>query len=204
MHESNRELSSNNINISTSETESREIYNDSQEPSNIRRLSNNNSIQLPLSELREASDNSQALPSSHYTQMPVLDLRSYIESVGHQVAFCPHVFIDSNSCKGYLHKMRATFQGWAKRWFVFDRSKRTFMYFSDESQKKVKGVSFFHEIEGVFLDYEIVPRNGKPPGCIFIVKTKDRSYTLHAESPAAARIWINVIITGNIDNNTRT
>lgn len=40
------------------------------------------------------------------------------------------------------------------------------------------------------------------PYCTFIVKTKKRSYHLQAASDAAARIWIDAIITGaqgNID-----
>lgn len=31
---------------------------------------------------------------------PDLDLRQHIESAGHQIALCPHVFVDSNSCRG--------------------------------------------------------------------------------------------------------
>lgn len=30
-----------------------------------------------------------------------LDLRLHIESAGHQVTLCPHVIIDSFSCRGY-------------------------------------------------------------------------------------------------------
>lgn len=30
-----------------------------------------------------------------------LDLRQHIESAGHQISLCPHVFLDSSSCRGY-------------------------------------------------------------------------------------------------------
>uniref|UniRef100_A0A0K8S342 Uncharacterized protein n=1 Tax=Lygus hesperus TaxID=30085 RepID=A0A0K8S342_LYGHE len=33
-----------------------------------------------------------------------LDLRSHIETAGHQVDLCPHISIDSSSCRGYLQK----------------------------------------------------------------------------------------------------
>lgn len=31
-----------------------------------------------------------------------LDLRQHIESAGHQVTLCPHVIVDSFSCRGYV------------------------------------------------------------------------------------------------------
>lgn len=31
-----------------------------------------------------------------------LDLRQHIESAGHQVTLCPHVLVDSFSCRGYV------------------------------------------------------------------------------------------------------
>lgn len=94
---------------------------------------------------------------------PDLDLRQHIESAGHQIALCPHVFVDSNSCRGYvciclfvcsicsinlslsryLHKLGATFHGWSKRWFVLDRQRNAFIYYSDKLERKPRGGAYF-------------------------------------------------------------
>lgn len=191
--------------------------------SNIELSSLSNSRQFTSSESREllnrTSYNSEDLPNGHSKQMtpsymkrslpkhqrpltrylPIfstdLDLRAHIESAGHQITLCPHVFIDEQSCRGYLHKLGATFHGWARRWFVFDRNKRAFMYFSDKSEKKPRGGAYFDTIEEVYLDHLNASKSGRP-ACTFIVKTKKRSYHLQAASDAAARIWIDAIITG--------
>lgn len=72
-----------------------------------------------------------------------LDLRQHIESAGHQVDLCPHVIIDKTSCRGYLHKMTSRFHQWNKRWFVFDRTRRTLTYYSDRNEKKARGGAYF-------------------------------------------------------------
>lgn len=43
-----------------------------------------------------------------------LDLRLHIESAGHQVTLCPHVIIDSFSCRGYEINLKIFF-----RLFIF-------------------------------------------------------------------------------------
>lgn len=56
-------------------------------------------------------------------------------------------------------------------------------------------------IDEVYLDHLNTSKSGRPH-CTFIVKTKRRSYHLQAASDAAARIWIDALITGaqgNID-----
>ncbi|KAI8130735.1 hypothetical protein FF38_12768 [Lucilia cuprina] len=126
---------------------------------------------------------------------PDLDLRQHIESAGHQIALCPHVFVDSNSCRGYLHKLGATFHGWSKRWFVLDRQRNAFIYYSDKLERKPRGGAYFSTIDEVYLDHLNISKSGRPH-CTFIVKTKKRSYQLQAASDAAARIWIDAIITG--------
>ena len=61
---------------------------------------------------------------------------------------CSQLKLDSNSCRGYLLKMSGSRMGfklktWNKRWFVFDRAKRTIVYFADKSEAKAKGgISF--------------------------------------------------------------
>ena len=42
--------------------------------------------------------------------------------------------LNSCSCRGYLHKMGARIKSWSKRWFVFDRNKRTLVYYADKSE----------------------------------------------------------------------
>lgn len=72
-----------------------------------------------------------------------LDLKQHIESAGHQISLCPHVTVDSTSCRGYLHKLGATFHGWSRRWFVLDRKKGALIYYSDKSERKPRGGSYF-------------------------------------------------------------
>lgn len=62
------------------------------------------------------------------------DLRSHIESSGHSVETCYHVILTEKMCKGYLVKMGGKIKSWKKRWFVFDRLKRTFSYYVGKSR----------------------------------------------------------------------
>lgn len=57
------------------------------------------------------------------------DLRSHVESSGHCVDTCPYVIVTEKMCKGHLVKMGGKIKSWKKRWFVFDRLKRTFSYY---------------------------------------------------------------------------
>uniref|UniRef100_A0A673T3N9 PH domain-containing protein n=1 Tax=Suricata suricatta TaxID=37032 RepID=A0A673T3N9_SURSU len=77
---------------------------------------------------------------------------------------------------------------WKKRWFVFDRKKRTFSYYADKQEAKLKGVIYFQAIEEVVLIHysPLVSR------CM----TDDRIYYMVAPSPEAMRIWMDVIVTG--------
>jgi len=72
-----------------------------------------------------------------------LDLRQHIETAGHQLDRCPHVQVDRTSCRGVLHKMASKFHTWQKRWFVFDRARRTLMYYSDRAERKARGGAYF-------------------------------------------------------------
>ncbi|KAJ8919696.1 hypothetical protein NQ315_006224, partial [Exocentrus adspersus] len=124
-----------------------------------------------------------------------LDLRQHIESAGHQVVLCPHVIINSNACRGFLHKKGSKLNGWSRRWFVFDRNKHTFTYYSDKSEKKPRGGAYFQAIEEVYLDH-LNSVKSPNPHLTFIVKTHERFYYLMAPSPEAMRIWVDVIFTG--------
>nr|XP_022904346.1 pleckstrin homology-like domain family B member 1 [Onthophagus taurus] len=124
-----------------------------------------------------------------------LDLKVHIESAGHQVVLCPHVTINTWSCRGFLHKKGSKLNGWSRRWFVFDRNKRTLVYYSDKSEKKARGGAYFQAIEEVYLDHSNSIKSPNPQ-LTFIVKTHERCYYLMAPSPEAMRIWIDVIFTG--------
>lgn len=123
------------------------------------------------------------------------DLRRHVESAGHQVDVCPYVSVTPTSCRGYLHKLGAKFHTWSKRWFVFDRETKTFIYYWDKSEKKPRGGAYFQVIEEVYLDHGNTSKSPNPQ-TTFIVKTRQRRYYLMAPSGEAARIWIDVIFTG--------
>lgn len=46
---------------------------------------------------------------------------------------CCHVILTEKMCRGYLVKMGGKIKSWKKRWFVFDRMKRTLSYYMGES-----------------------------------------------------------------------
>ncbi|XP_024086002.1 uncharacterized protein LOC106666797 isoform X2 [Cimex lectularius] len=148
--------------------------------------------------LRSKSSMNLQRPLTRYLPIrsDTLDLKRHIESAGHQVDLCPHLTIDSTSCRGYLNKMSTKFNSrWNKRWFVFDRVNRTFSYYSDKSEKKVRGGAYFQAIEEVYVDHL---NTFKSPNSkvTFVVKSSNRLYNLEAPSPEAMRIWVDVIFTG--------
>ncbi|CAG0886873.1 unnamed protein product [Darwinula stevensoni] len=123
------------------------------------------------------------------------DLRQHVESAGHQIELCAHVHVTGTTCKGYLHKMGHRFRTWNKRWFIFDRNKRTLAYFTDKNETKLRGGVYFQAIEEVYVDH-LQKVKSPNPKVTFCVKTLDRTYHLMAPSPEAMRIWVDVIITG--------
>ncbi|XP_038609797.1 LOW QUALITY PROTEIN: pleckstrin homology-like domain family B member 1 [Tachyglossus aculeatus] len=151
---------------------------------------------------------SQARPLTRY--LPIrkedLDLKTHIESSGHSVDTCLHVVLGSKVCRGYLVKMGGKIKSWKKRWFVFDRLKRTLSYYVDKHETKLKGVVYFQAIEEVYYDHVRSAAKKRLFGCslvtspnpalTFCVKTHDRLYYLVAPSAEAMRIWMDVIVTG--------
>jgi len=151
-----------------------------------------------------------------------LDLKIHIETAGHQLELAyPSVIVDSLTCRGYLHKLGSAagsgngrrsagnsshgkfgvstlglgHSAWKKRWFVFDRSKKTLIYYSDKNESKAKGGVYFRAIEEVYVDH--MNNAGSPnPKLTFAMKTFERTYYLMAPSPEAMRIWVDVIFTG--------
>ncbi|XP_056100865.1 pleckstrin homology-like domain family B member 1 isoform X9 [Rhinichthys klamathensis goyatoka] len=141
---------------------------------------------------------SQARPMTRY--LPIrkeeFDLRSHVESSGHCVDTCPFVIVTEKMCKGHLVKMGGKIKSWKKRWFVFDRLKRTFSYYVDKHETKLKGVIYFQAIEEVYYDHLRSATKSPNPSLTFCVKTHDRLYFMVAPSPEAMRIWMDVIVTG--------
>ncbi|NXL65448.1 PHLB1 protein, partial [Chordeiles acutipennis] len=170
---------------------------------------------------------SQARPLTRY--LPIrkedFDLRLHIESSGHSVDTCYHVILTEKMCKGYLVKMGGKIKSWKKRWFVFDRMKRTLSYYvgesllcpvplpparavppplpntgslsrADKHETKLKGVIYFQAIEEVYYDHLRSAAKSPNPALTFCVKTHDRLYYMVAPSAEAMRIWMDVIVTG--------
>ncbi|NXV91277.1 PHLB1 protein, partial [Calonectris borealis] len=141
---------------------------------------------------------SQARPLTRY--LPIrkedFDLRLHIESSGHSVDTCYHVILTEKMCKGYLVKMGGKIKSWKKRWFVFDRMKRTLSYYVDKHETKLKGVIYFQAIEEVYYDHLRSAAKSPNPALTFCVKTHDRLYYMVAPSAEAMRIWMDVIVTG--------
>ncbi|XP_027136630.1 pleckstrin homology-like domain family B member 1 isoform X1 [Larimichthys crocea] len=155
--------------------------------------------QLVEKEVKMRAKNfSQARPMTRY--LPIrkeeFDLRSHVESSGHSVDTCYQVILTEKMCKGYLVKMGGKIKSWKKRWFVFDRLKRTFSYYVDKHETKLKGVIYFQAIEEVYYDHLRSATKSPNPSLTFCVKTHDRLYYMVAPSAEAMRIWMDVIVTG--------
>ncbi|XP_023272669.1 pleckstrin homology-like domain family B member 2 isoform X3 [Seriola lalandi dorsalis] len=147
--------------------------------------------------LRE-KQRAQSRPLTRY--LPVrkddFDLRAHIESAGHSADTCFHLSISEKTCRGYLVKMGGKIKTWKKRWFVFDRNRRTLSYYADKHEVKLKGVIYFQAIEEVYYDHLKNAHKSPNPSLTFSVKTHDRVYYMVAPSPEAMRIWMDVIVTG--------
>ncbi|XP_019716784.1 pleckstrin homology-like domain family B member 1 isoform X4 [Hippocampus comes] len=145
-----------------------------------------------------AKNFSQARPMTRY--LPIrkeeFDLRAHIETSGHSVDTCYHIILTEKMCKGYLVKMGGKIKSWKKRWFVFDRLKRTFSYYVDKHETKLKGVIYFQAIEEVYYDHLRSATKSPNAALTFCVKTHDRLYYMVAPSAEAMRIWMDVIVTG--------
>ncbi|XP_060689299.1 pleckstrin homology-like domain family B member 1 isoform X3 [Hemiscyllium ocellatum] len=141
---------------------------------------------------------SQARPLTRY--LPVrkgdFDLRTHIETAGHNVETCYHVSLTEKTCRGFLIKMGGKIKTWKKRWFVFDRNKRTLSYYADKHETKLKGVIYFQAIEEVYYDHLKNAHKSPNPLLTFSVKTRDRIFYMTAPSPETMRIWMDVIVTG--------
>lgn len=134
--------------------------------------------------------------------MPVrsvdFDLRAHIEGAGHLLT-SSYITLTSTTCRGYLYKMGGMkFKTWNRRWFVFDRQRRSLSYYLDKNELKLRGSIDFQSIVEVYIDQlqSISLRSPEPREATFIVKTIQRPYYLVAPTVELMRIWIDVIITG--------
>ncbi|KAL4624883.1 pleckstrin homology-like domain family B member 2 [Arapaima gigas] len=147
--------------------------------------------------LRE-KQRAQSRPLTRY--LPVrkddFDLRGHIDAAGHHTDTCFHVSLTEKTCRGFLVKMGGKIKTWKKRWFVFDRNRRTLSYYADKHETKLKGVVYFQAIEEVYFDHLKNAHKSPNPSLTFSVKTHDRVYYMVAPSPEAMRIWMDVIVTG--------
>ncbi|XP_029104645.1 pleckstrin homology-like domain family B member 1 isoform X1 [Scleropages formosus] len=147
--------------------------------------------------LRE-KQRAQSRPLTRY--LPVrkddFDLRGHIDAAGHHTDTCFHVSLTEKTCRGFLVKMGGKIKTWKKRWFVFDRNRRTLSYYADKHEAKLKGVIYFQAIEEVYFDHLKNAHKSPNPSLTFSVKTHDRVYYMVAPSPEAMRIWMDVIVTG--------
>ncbi|XP_059823699.1 pleckstrin homology-like domain family B member 2 isoform X2 [Hypanus sabinus] len=140
----------------------------------------------------------QARPLTRY--LPVrkedFDLRAHIEAAGHNIETCYHVSLTEKTCRGFLIKMGGKIKTWKKRWFVFNRTKRTLSYYADKHETKLKGVIYFQAIEEVYYDHLKSAYKSPKPLLTFSVKTRDRIFYMVAPSAETMRIWMDVIVTG--------
>uniref|UniRef100_F6PV66 PH domain-containing protein n=1 Tax=Ciona intestinalis TaxID=7719 RepID=F6PV66_CIOIN len=141
---------------------------------------------------------SKARPMTRYLPVRASDfnLRQHIESCGHNPSACRHTSINATSCRGYMTKMGGRIKTWRKRWFVFDRMKKSLSYYSDKHEVKLKGMIYFQAIEDVFFDHLKSHKKSPNPSLTFCVKCYDRVYYLVAPSSEAMRIWMDTLVTG--------
>ncbi|CAF1347140.1 unnamed protein product, partial [Didymodactylos carnosus] len=116
---------------------------------------------------------------------------------GHQLDTLKNIYLTSTSCRGFLSKMGGIkFRTWNRRWFVFDRKRRSLFYYQDKTETKLRGIIYFQSILEVNFDH-LQSVKSPEQKTTFIVKTLERPYYLIAPSLEVMRIWIDVISTGS-------
>ncbi|XP_077985767.1 pleckstrin homology-like domain family B member 1 isoform X2 [Glandiceps talaboti] len=154
--------------------------------------------EIKLRERERQNEKKQSRPLTRYlpNRSVNLDLRQHIESAGHNVEMCRDVILTKTSCRGYMTKMGGRIKTWKKRWFIFDRQKRSFLYYAnDKNENKPRGGMYFQAIQEVYFDH-LRPHKSPNPEMTFCVKTFERTYFLVAPTAEAMRIWMDVIVTG--------
>ncbi|XP_076135806.1 uncharacterized protein phldb3 isoform X2 [Alosa pseudoharengus] len=147
--------------------------------------------ELPLSNPLPNSPE-QGVPLSF---SPNFDLHAHVESLGHGITNCLGVRLLPRRCGGFLTKRGGRVKTWRRRWFLFDLDHRRLAYYTDQDEKKLKGVIYFQAIEEVYYDHLRTATTSPRPSLTFCVKTYERLFYLVAPSPEAMRIWMDVIVT---------
>ncbi|KAL2084082.1 hypothetical protein ACEWY4_019600 [Coilia grayii] len=132
---------------------------------------------------------------------PNFDLRAHVESLGHNVASCLGVRLLPRRCGGFLTKRGGRVKTWRRRWFLFDLDHRRLAYYTDQDERKLKGVIYFQAIEEVYYDHLRTATTSPRPSLTFCVKTYERLFYLVAPSPEAMRIWMDVIVTATDEHS---
>nr|XP_006811210.1 PREDICTED: pleckstrin homology-like domain family B member 1-like [Saccoglossus kowalevskii] len=154
--------------------------------------------EVKLREKERAKHSQQSRPMTRYLPNcnANLDLCQHIESAGHSVDTCKDIILTKTSCRGYMIKMGGRIKTWKKRWFVFDRIKRSLLYYRNEkNENKPLGGMYFQAIQEVYYDH-LRPYKSPNPDLTFCVKTFERVYYMVSPSPEAMRIWMDVVLTG--------
>ncbi|XP_046733421.1 pleckstrin homology-like domain family B member 3 isoform X1 [Silurus meridionalis] len=129
------------------------------------------------------------------------DLRAHVESLGHGVAGCLGVRLLPRRCCGFLTKRGGRVKTWRRRWFLFDMDHRRLAYYTDQDEKKLKGVIYFQAIEEVYYDHLRTATTSPRPSLTFCVKTYERLFFLVAPSAESMRIWMDVIVTATDEHS---
>ncbi|XP_071957351.1 uncharacterized protein [Antedon mediterranea] len=155
-----------------------------------------NQVKIREKSFRMGSKQARPLTRFLPNRSTEFDLRHHVEVNGHNVDNCHHVNLTKTTCRGMMIKMGGRIKTWRKRWFVFSRTKRSFLYYaSEKDESRPKGGMYFQAIQEVYFDH-LRPHKSPNPNLTFCVKTRERTYFLVAPSPEAMRIWMDVIVTG--------
>jgi hypothetical protein len=163
--------------------------------------------QLSLDQRELAALNSQEQMQQrqllHPTRQPSRfrsNMKEYLSSKHNLSCLQRHIEVsDDGVCRGYLIKQGELVKDWKKRFFVFDPSRRTFTYYSDHTQKQMKGIIYFDAIQSVWC--------GAYDGATkwmhkFYIQTHQRKYKIKAETHDVMRAWHDILSTTLEDADT--
>lgn len=156
------------------------------------------------SEEEPKESHAQNLPKQHGVPLFLtvnFDLRAHVENLGHGVAGCLGVRLSPRRCCGFLTKRGGRVKTWKRRWFIYDMDHRRLAYYTDQDERKLKGVIYFQAIEEVYYDHLRTAATSPRPSLTFCVKTYERLFFLVALSSESMRIWMDVIVTATDEHS---
>ncbi|XP_053530883.1 pleckstrin homology-like domain family B member 3 isoform X2 [Ictalurus punctatus] len=157
-----------------------------------------------LSEKEPKESHAQDSPEQHSVPLFLtanFDLRAHVEYLGHGVAGCLGVQLSPRRCCGFLTKRGGRVKTWRRRWFVFDMDHRRLAYYTDQEERKLKGVIYFQAVEEVYYDHLRTATTSPRPSLTFCVKTYERLFFLVAPSAESMRIWMDVIVSATDEHS---